>query len=151
MNWLDAVVEHRIEQAIAEGALDDLPGVGKPLALDDDSAVPEELRAAYRLLRNSGHVPPEVEALREIADLGALLGSIDDESARRRTAARLALLQTTLERRGTTAAIDSPYAAAIAARIAGGDPTCDRVDAPIADADRTQEQAAVRTGRSDRR
>jgi hypothetical protein len=37
-----------------------------PLVLDDDAMVPEELRAAYRVLKNSGYVPAEVEALRDL-------------------------------------------------------------------------------------
>ena len=39
------------------GAFDDLPGAGKPLDLDDDRLVPEDVRIAYRILRNAGFVP----------------------------------------------------------------------------------------------
>jgi hypothetical protein len=35
------------------------PGSGEPLTLDDDSHVPAELRAGYRLLKNAGCLPPE--------------------------------------------------------------------------------------------
>ena len=55
------------------GAFDDLPGAGKPLELDDDRMVPEDLRMAYRILRNSGFVPPELEARKEAADLRRLI------------------------------------------------------------------------------
>ena len=55
----------RIAEAMAEGAFDDLPGAGKPLALDDDTLVPEDLRVAYRILKNAGFLPPEVESRRE--------------------------------------------------------------------------------------
>ena len=47
-------------------AFDDLPGSGRPLELDDDRLVPEELRVAWRILKNAGFVPPEIEALRDI-------------------------------------------------------------------------------------
>ena len=70
---LDALVERRIEAAIARGELDGLPGAGRPLVLDDDALVPEELRVAYRLLKNAGGVPPE---LAQFAELGRLLGAI---------------------------------------------------------------------------
>jgi len=67
----DDLIERRIDEARRQGAFDDLPGSGRPLELDDDRLVPEELRVAYRILRNAGFVPPEVEALR---DVDALLG-----------------------------------------------------------------------------
>ena len=44
--------EQRILEAQTQGVFDDLPGAGAPLKLDDDAMVPEELRAAYRILKN---------------------------------------------------------------------------------------------------
>ena len=61
---LDFIAEQRIAEAIANGDFDDLPGCGKPLELDDDSLLPEELRLAYRILKNAGFVPPEIESLK---------------------------------------------------------------------------------------
>jgi hypothetical protein len=66
---LEFIAERRIAEAIAKGELDDLPGAGRPLELDDDALVPEELRLAYRILKNAGFIPPEVETLNEIAAL----------------------------------------------------------------------------------
>jgi len=97
---LDSVVEQRIAQAIAEGAFDNLPGAGKPLDLDDDRMVPEDLRVGYRILKNAGFIPPEVEQRREIADLAVLLRHTTDDAALRRAAARLALLAVKLEAEG---------------------------------------------------
>jgi hypothetical protein len=57
---LDFIAERVIQEAIARGELDDLPGTGRPLELDDDALVPEELRLAYRILKNAGYVPEEV-------------------------------------------------------------------------------------------
>lgn len=98
---LDALAEARIEQAIARGDLDGLPGAGRPLVLDDDRLIPEELRAAYRILKNAGFVPPEIEARRDVADLVALLATLDDDDAQRRARAKLALLEARLEASGT--------------------------------------------------
>ena len=61
---LDFIAEQRIAEAIANGDFDHLPGSGKPLELDDDSLLPEELRLAYRILKNAGFVPPEIESLK---------------------------------------------------------------------------------------
>jgi hypothetical protein len=69
---LDFLAERRIAEAVSRGELDDLPGAGRPLALDDDALVSEELRIAYRILKNAGFVPPEVETLNEIAQLERL-------------------------------------------------------------------------------
>jgi Domain of unknown function (DUF1992) len=65
----DLIAEQKIAEAIARGELDNLPGAGRPLDLDDDALIPEELRLAYRILKNAGYVPPEVETLNEIAQL----------------------------------------------------------------------------------
>ena len=54
------LVERKIEEAIARGELDNLPGAGRPLDLDDlDPSLPEELRLAYRILKNAGMSPAD--------------------------------------------------------------------------------------------
>jgi hypothetical protein len=58
----ELIAERKIEQALARGELDDLPGEGRPLDLDDDALVPEDLRMAYRILKNAGYAPQEVQA-----------------------------------------------------------------------------------------
>ncbi len=60
---LEFIAEQRIAEAIANGELDDLPGAGKALELDDHALVPEELRVAHRILKNAGVAPPEVRRL----------------------------------------------------------------------------------------
>ena len=116
---LDAMAEARIEEAMREGAFDDLPGIGRPLALDDDALVPEELRAAYRVLRNAGFVPPEMELRRERAHLSTLIGTLDDDEARRRALAKLALLDARLEGMASRSRRDRLYERKIVAKLAG--------------------------------
>lgn len=55
------------------GELRDLPGAGQPLHLQGDSAIPEELRVAYRLLKNAGFLPLESHLRRECRDAESLL------------------------------------------------------------------------------
>lgn len=115
---LDVLAEQRIEEAMREGAFEDLPGAGKPLDLHDDRLVPEELRAAYRLLRNAGFVPPEVEARKEIAELHRLLATIGDDGKRDRAHARLAVLEAMLEANGRRPlATQGAYRARLLARL----------------------------------
>ena len=94
MLMLDAIAERRIREAQERGDFDDLPGAGSPLELGDDALVPEELRAAYRVLRNAGYLPPELAASREIRELEQLLVAIDDTGRRARVLARISFLMT---------------------------------------------------------
>jgi len=89
---LDLLAEQRIREAQERGEFDNLPGAGVPLVLDDDALVPEELRAAYRILKNAGFVPPELEAHREIRELEQLLQSIEDDGRRSALLARINFL-----------------------------------------------------------
>lgn len=91
-SFLDALVEERVAAARRAGAFDDLPGAGRPLAFDDEPLVPEELRMAYRILRNAGFVPAEVQTLRDLRQLERLIEAAADDAARRRALARLDLL-----------------------------------------------------------
>ena len=94
----DPIAEKKITEAIARGEFNDLPGAGKPLELDDDSNVPEDLRVAYRILRNAGFVPPEVESLREVGDLERLVAAQDVQSPEKAKLLRkIALLRTAAE------------------------------------------------------
>lgn len=99
MDIVDKIAEACIQEALEKGELSNLPGAGKPLKLDDDYMIPEELRAAYRLLKNAGFLPPELQLRKDIAEAEQLLLQIDDrdpaEYARAR--ARLQLLRSQLD------------------------------------------------------
>lgn len=117
---LDALVEERIQDAMRRGEFDDLPSRGKPIELDDDSLVPEELRAAYRVLKNAGYVPPEVLERRAVGELEALLPRLPEGAERRRAIAKLAVLRTRLGgRRGERMTCDQHYAQRILEKLAG--------------------------------
>jgi len=107
---LDALIERRIKAAISRGEFDNLPGAGRPLALDDDLLVPVELRAAYRLLRNAGFVPPE---LTQVAEVNQLLGRLPradiGDSERRAGGRRLRALLLQLELAGRTATAQAAW------------------------------------------
>jgi len=66
---LEDPVEAKIQQAMAEGAFDNLPGKGKPLNIGKYMEVPEHLRTAYHVLRNAGYLPEEVRLKREMEEL----------------------------------------------------------------------------------
>jgi hypothetical protein len=94
---LDLIAEEKICDAMRAGAFDDLPGAGRPLAPDDVALIPEELRIAYRILKNAGCVPPEIEARKEAVTLRKLVAAATDDDARRRALAKLALIEARLD------------------------------------------------------
>jgi hypothetical protein len=99
MGLLEDLAEKRIRNAMSEGAFDELPGRGRRLDLDDDSLVPEDMRLAYRVLKNAGFIPEELELRREIANVQAMLDQALDRGDRRLANRRLALLRIRLAAR----------------------------------------------------
>lgn len=84
MDILASIAERKIQEAMARGEFDNLPGRGKPLVQEDLSGIPEELRMAYKVLKNAGCVPPEVELVNEVQSLRRLLLDLDDGEERRK-------------------------------------------------------------------
>ena len=102
MSIIDKLAERYIIKAMEQGEFDDLPGQGKPLNLDDDRDVPEHLRASYRLLKNAGYLPPELELRKEIQNVEQLINQAQCEGEKRRQTKRLRYLITRLNLMGRT-------------------------------------------------
>lgn len=119
MYTFDAIAERRIREAQERGEFDDLPGTGLPLTLDDDVLVPEDLRVAYRLLKNAGFVPPELAAHGEIRELEQLLRATEDDGERRQLLSRINFLltRTAAGRRRGHLQVDADYYERIAERL----------------------------------
>ena len=61
------LAERRIEEAVARGELDNLPGAGRPLDLDDEDPLwPEEVRMAKRILKNADCEQKDLGGLRHV-------------------------------------------------------------------------------------
>jgi hypothetical protein len=84
MDIFSRIAERKIMQAMEQGEFERLENAGKPLNLDDDAWVPEDLRIAYRVLKNSGCLPPELELRKEIVTLREMMQTIDDNEGRLR-------------------------------------------------------------------
>ncbi len=97
MTLFEKIAEQRIREAMDRGEFDNLPGAGKPLALEQNPFVPAELRMAYKVLKNAGVVPQEVETHAEIRNLEAMLVDMEDEAERLRATTRLSLLRLKLD------------------------------------------------------
>jgi hypothetical protein len=86
------IVEERIRLAQKKGQFENLAGSGKPLALEDDSHIAEELRLAFKILKNADCLPPEVELKKEIERTEELLGGLEDTAEKYRTLKKLNFL-----------------------------------------------------------
>jgi hypothetical protein len=69
MAGVDDIIGGWVRDAEKSGEIKKLPGYGKPLDLDEDQHVPAKYRMAYRVLKNAGYTPPEVEMIRRVASL----------------------------------------------------------------------------------
>jgi hypothetical protein len=85
----ERIVEERIKHAQYKGKFENLPGAGKPLAFSDDRHIPEDLRLAYKILKNADCVPPEIEMRKEIRRTEDLLAGMKDTAERYRALKKL--------------------------------------------------------------
>ncbi len=116
----EKIIEERILQAQRRGDFENLPGSGKPLEIEDDRHIPEDLRLAYKILKNAGCIPPEIELKKEIHQTRDLLAAMDDTAQKYRTLTRLNYLILKLNcLRKTSVEREMPqlYAAKLAIRM----------------------------------
>lgn len=122
MDVLDRIAERKLEEAVARGLLDDYPGKGEPLELEDLSHLGDDIRASYVLLKGHGFVSEELELHKELVRIDTLLAACTEDGARERlrssrtsAAVRLSLL---LERRGVSLAFHE-FADRVVQKLAG--------------------------------
>lgn len=96
MSILQKIAEERIQEAMQRGEFDNLPGAGKPLQIEDLSMVPAELRMAYKVLKNGGCLPPELELHKEIRSVADMLGELGPGEERQKAIRRLEYLSARL-------------------------------------------------------
>jgi hypothetical protein len=82
MNIFARIAERRIREAMENGEFDNLEGMGKPITFEDETMIPEDLRMVYRILKNAGCIPPELELKNEVVNMSALINTIDDDKER---------------------------------------------------------------------
>jgi Domain of unknown function (DUF1992) len=77
------VAENRIQEAIASGEFENLPGAGEALSLEEYFSTPGDVRIAYSILKTANCVPAEVELLNEISRLEQDNRQTTDSAAKR--------------------------------------------------------------------
>ncbi len=88
----EKIVEERIQKAQRDGLFDDLPGSGKPMILEEGPSVAEDLRLAYKILKNADCLPPEIEVKKEIRRTEDLLEAMPDTPEKYHTLKKLNFL-----------------------------------------------------------
>lgn len=88
----ERIIEERIREAQQRGEFDALPGAGMPLVLEDDSHLPDDLRLAFKVLKNADCLPPEVELRREIERTEDLLAQMPETAEKYRVLRKLNFL-----------------------------------------------------------
>ena len=83
------IIEERIRQAQRKGVFENLEGSGKPLDLEGDGYVAEDLRLAHKILKNANCLPPEIELKKEIKHTEDLLSGMKDTAQKHRTLKKL--------------------------------------------------------------
>ncbi|NIG81705.1 DUF1992 domain-containing protein [Klebsiella sp. Ap-873] len=118
--WLlDQWAERHILDAQRNGEFEGLVGSGEPILLDDDSHVPPELRAGYRLLKNAGCLPAEMQQRKDAIELIDLLKTVHIQSVEYQAISKkLALLDLKLRQAGiNTDFLRGEYAVKLMQRI----------------------------------
>ncbi|MDF1591454.1 MAG: DUF1992 domain-containing protein [Desulfobacterales bacterium] len=113
------IIEERIRKAQEEGEFENLPGSGKPLSMDEPN-VPDELRLAYKILKNAECLPPEIELKKEITQVEDILSGMTDTAERYRILKKLNFLILKLNlSRGGSVRFEMPqhYEAKLAAHM----------------------------------
>lgn len=87
----EKIIEERIRKAQKNGEFENLPGKGKPLP-EEDMNVPEDIRMAYRILKNADCIPPELEIKKEIRSTRELLSGMAETSEKYKVLKKLNLL-----------------------------------------------------------
>ncbi len=104
----EKIVEERILRAQKKGEFENLPGSGKPIA-EDNHFIKEELRLAYKILKNADCIPPEIELKKEIKKTEDLLAGMQDTSEKYHTLKKLNFLIMKLNSiRGTAVTREMP-------------------------------------------
>ncbi|MGG1516889.1 DUF1992 domain-containing protein [Paenibacillus oryzisoli] len=84
MEFIHSLAEDKIAEAIHRGEFKNLPGAGKPLPPDELANVPEELRIGFKLLKNAGLIPEEMQLRKDILKLSDLIAICRDSSESRK-------------------------------------------------------------------
>ena len=78
MSSFASLAETRIQEALEAGEHLHLSGMGQPIDMEAYFSAPSSMRAGFAFLKNAQVIPPEVEAMRQVALLRDRLAATRD-------------------------------------------------------------------------
>ena len=117
MLLIQRIAERKIQEAIDNGEFENLPGKGNPLKFDKEPRMPDSCRTSYKLLKNAGVLPEEMQLKKEIYSIQELLDVCEDDAERKKLRKKMNAKQLRydllMERRSSKGASYSRYKAKI--------------------------------------
>jgi Domain of unknown function (DUF1992) len=93
LELIEDEISRKLADAHANGELKSAKGYGQPLTNPEGwDDTPEEFRMGFKILKDAGFYPPEVELMRRRGELRVALASVADVAERERLALELASL-----------------------------------------------------------
>ncbi len=94
MAGVDDIIKQWVEKVEKTGELKHIEGFGKPFKFNDAYLeTPDDLRMAYKILKDAGYVPAEVEMLNKLAVLRDELSATQDTEQQRVLRTKIAEMQ----------------------------------------------------------
>lgn len=94
MAGVDEVIRQWVQKVEKTGELRSTPGFGQPFNFNDGFLeTPSELRMAYKILKDAGYVPAEIEMMQKLAALREQLDATKGEAAQRELKTKIAEMQ----------------------------------------------------------
>jgi septation ring formation regulator EzrA len=94
MAGVDEVIRQWVQKVEQTGELRNVPGFGEPFEFNDGFLeTPAELRMAYKILKDAGYVPAEVEMVQRLAELREQLNATHGKAEQRALEIKVAELQ----------------------------------------------------------
>lgn len=91
---LEDEIGRKLREAEISGELRSAKGYGEPLVASEGwEQTPDELRMPFKILKDAGVVPPEVEMMRRRADLKARIEASDETAEKDRLKVELSALE----------------------------------------------------------
>ena len=94
MAGVDEIIRQWVQKVEQTGEIRNVKGFGKPLELHDGYLeTPTELRMAYKILKDAGYVPAEIEMLQKLAAMREQLDKTTDATEQRALKQKIADMQ----------------------------------------------------------
>jgi hypothetical protein len=94
LRTIDEEIAHRLAEAASSGELQSAESYGKPMReMQGWDATPDALRMPFKILKDAGFMPPEIELFHQRARLREALEATTDGAERQRLQVELSQLE----------------------------------------------------------